>query len=69
MITIEDTRSNRIQAIFLKGHLRLHSKGLRARGVRAGDLLAKAGAITGKSYERGQYEQAANDLQEYIDAS
>lgn len=69
MITIEDTRSNRIQAIFLKGHLRLWAKGLRARGVRGGDLLAKAGAITGKSYKRGQYDQAANDLQEYLNDS
>lgn len=33
MATIENPAQPRVQAIFLKGHLKLQSKGLKARGV------------------------------------
>ena len=70
MTTITDTRSQRLQAIFLKGHCKLVAAGMAPpRGVRKSDILKKAGAITGKTYKRGQYEQAAADLKEFIDGN
>lgn len=69
MTMITDTTSNRIQAIFLKGHLRLLAVGLQPpRGVRKGDILKKASAITGKNYPRTGYLDAATDLHEYINS-
>lgn len=68
MTTITDTRSDRLAAIFLKGHCKLVAAGMQPpRGVRKGDLLKKAGAITGKVYKRGQHAQAAADLKAFID--
>jgi hypothetical protein len=64
---ITDTTSNRVQAIFLKGHLRLLSVGLQPRGIRKGDILKKASAITGVQYKRTAYLHAANDLQSFLD--
>jgi hypothetical protein len=67
MTTITDTTSNRVQAIFLKGHLSLLSKGMSPpRGVRKGDILKKASAITGRQYGRTEYALAAADLKEYL---
>ena len=68
MFTLYDPLSPKVQAVFLRGHLKLHSKGLRSR-VPPMQLLKKASKITGKEYKRGQYAQAAADLQEFIDAS
>jgi hypothetical protein len=65
---ITDTMSNRVQAIFLKGHLRLLAVGLQPpRGVRKGDILKKASAITGVTYARTGYMDAASDLQSFLD--
>ena len=65
---ITNTTSNRLQAIFLKGHLRLLAWGMQpSRGIRKGDILKKASAITGVEYKRTAYLDAANDLQEYLD--
>lgn len=67
MTMITDTTSNRLQAIFLKGHLRLLAVGLQPpRGIRKGDILKKASAITGLEYKRTAYLDAANDLQQYL---
>lgn len=67
MTTITDTASNVIQAIFLRGHLRLLAVGMEpSRGVTKGSFLKKAGAITGKTYKKGQYMQAADDLKVFI---
>lgn len=69
MTMITDTLSNRLQAIFLKGHLRLLAVGLQPpRGVAKGVILKKASLITGKVYKRTAYLDAANDLQEYLDS-
>lgn len=66
MTTIDNPASPKVQAIVLKGHLKLHAKGLRARGVTPTRLLKLAGNITGKTYKRGQYEQAVADLEAFI---
>ena len=69
MTMITDTTSNRLQAIFLKGHLRLLAVGLQpSRGIRKGEILKKASLITGMEYKRTAYLDAANDLQEYLDS-
>ncbi len=56
----------KIQAIFLKGHLRLLEKGFKNSQLSGKAILAKATEITNKSYKRGQYTQAIADLQEII---
>jgi len=66
---ITDTTAPRVQAIFLRGHLRLLAVGLQPpRGVRKGDILKKAGAITGVTYARTGYMDAATDLTEYLNS-
>ena len=68
MTMITDTTSNRVQAIFLKGHLRLLAVGLQPpRSVRKGDILKKASAITGVTYARTAYLDAVSDLQSFLD--
>jgi hypothetical protein len=37
------------------------------RGYTPGAMLATASAITGKEFRRGQYEKAAQALQDWID--
>jgi hypothetical protein len=59
---INDPSSPRVQAMFLKAHLKLVALGMQPRG-RKGDLLKKASAITGKVYRRGEYAKAAKDLE------
>jgi hypothetical protein len=67
MLTITNPLDPKVQAIFLKAHLRLVSVGMSPpRGVRKGDLLKKATAITGKTYGRTDYKTAASDLAEYL---
>jgi hypothetical protein len=67
MTTIENPARPEVQAIFLKAHLKLHALGMKARGVRGGDLLKKAGVITGQTYKRGEYRRAFDDLKTYIE--
>jgi hypothetical protein len=56
-----------VQAIFLKGHLRLLAVGMRNSKLSGRALLDRASAITGKAYRRGQYDAAIADLQTVID--
>lgn len=56
----------RVQAVFLRGHLALLDVGMRNSRVRGSSILKKAGAITGKTYKRGQYKAARNDLNAFI---
>jgi hypothetical protein len=53
------------QAMALKSGLRLYAKtGMRPnRAWTPSAMLKTAGSITGKDYKRGQYEQAAADLE------
>lgn len=68
--TITDPSNPAVQAIFLRAHLRCIAAGLQpSRGVRKGDLLAKAGNITGKAYKQGAYGEAISDLTAYINKS
>jgi len=69
MTTITDPGAARVQAIFLKGHCQLMSKGMTARGLSKTRALQLAGAITGKTYKRGEHAQAAIDLKTFIEES
>ena len=62
-MTINDTPESRLtQLIFLRGHLRLQAKGLRHRQVSGTELLKRAGKYLGKTYKRGRYQEAINDI-------
>jgi site-specific recombinase len=67
MTVITDPRSNRVQAIFLKGHCQLMAKGMSARGLTKSRALKLAGDITGKKYKRGEHAVAADDLKKFLD--
>lgn len=60
---------NRVQAIFIKGHLKLIALGMKNSRISGTEMLKKAGAITGKTYKRGQYQQAINDLVSFINGA
>jgi hypothetical protein len=62
MTTIIDTTGKRLQAVFLRGHLRLLAAGLKNSQLSGRDILAKASAVTGRTYKRGQYQTAIDDL-------
>lgn len=68
MATLHTLRDARTQAIFLRAHLRLISVGMTPpRGMTKGDILRKAGNITGNAYKRGEYAQAVKDLTLFIE--
>lgn len=67
MTTITDTRSARVQAIFLKGHCQLMAMGLTHSGLSKTKVLQLAGEITGKKYKRGQHGIAAADLKAFLE--
>ena len=68
MAPIHTLRNPQVQAIFLRAHLRLISVGMTPpRGMTKGDILRKAGNITGHAYKRGEYAQAVKDLTVFID--
>lgn len=54
-------------AIFLKGHLKLMSLGMKNTSFTTREIFIKAYAITGTAYKRGQYDRAVDDLQSLID--
>lgn len=66
MTTITNPASPVFQAILLKSHLRLFSLGLKHSRMSGKDVLAKASAITGVAYKRGQYALALADLTAFI---
>ncbi len=59
---------DRLQAMFLRGHLRCLAAGMRNSHLNRKDILAKAGKITGKNYKNSvaQCEVALNDLGELL---
>jgi hypothetical protein len=59
---ILDPANPKVQALFLKQHLRLMAKGLKHSKMSGTALLGKVSALTGRTYKRGQYLQALNDL-------
>lgn len=69
MTTITNPADKRVQAVFFKGHLKLMSLGMKNSTMTGRQMLDKAEAITGKTYKRGQYDVAVQDLQALIDAT
>jgi hypothetical protein len=60
--TIKNPTDPRVQAIFLKAHLKMLSMGL--KGHNSGiTILAAASKITGEAYKRGQYTAALQDIE------
>ena len=53
----------KVQAVFLKGHLKLMSLGMKNSRMSGKQILAAVTKITGKDYKRGQYEKALQDLE------
>lgn len=51
-----------VQAKFLKIHLKLMAKGLKHSRMSGTALLGKVSALTGRTYKRGQYQTAIDDL-------
>ena len=62
MLTIENPRQPAVQAIFLRAHLRMLQAGMRNSRFRVSDLMARAGELTGKVYNRRAYAVAIEDL-------
>jgi hypothetical protein len=60
--TIENPADPRVQAIFLKAHLKMLSIGLKGRNSGT-KILAAASKITGTAYKRGQYTAALQDIE------
>jgi hypothetical protein len=59
---------NRVQVVFLRGHLRCLAVGMQNSQMSRRDILAKAGEITGKKYKNSVAEctNALNDLGELL---
>lgn len=62
MTTITNPADPMVQAIFLKLHLKVMAAGLRNSKMSGTKMLAKASALTGRTYKRGQYQLAIDDL-------
>jgi hypothetical protein len=58
----------KVQAVFLKGHLKLLSVGLKNSKMSGKDILNAATRITGNTYKRGQYILALKDLERFTNA-
>lgn len=67
MYTIQNPASPRVQAIFLKAHLRLRIAGLKGT-VTDKVLFSKVAAITGKTYARNQMQKALSDIVAFLDS-
>ena len=62
MTTITNPADPTTQALFLKLHLKLMAKGLKHSRMSGTTLLGKVSALTGRTYKRGQYQTAIDDL-------
>lgn len=62
MTTITNPADPLVQAKFLKIHLKLMAKGLKHSKMSGTTLLGKVSALTGRTYKRGQYQTAIDDL-------
>jgi hypothetical protein len=62
MTTITNPADPTTQALFLKLHLKLMAKGLKHSKMSGTTLLGKVSALTGRTYKRGQYQTAIDDL-------
>lgn len=68
MVTIIPTEVgfDRLQAVFLRAHLRLLAVGMKNSSMSGTQILAKASALTGKTYKRGQYSLACKHIEEML---
>ncbi|CAB4138503.1 hypothetical protein UFOVP330_85 [uncultured Caudovirales phage] len=66
--TIDNPLENRrFLAATCRAHLRLIAAGMQPpRGLTKGNVLAKAGSLTGVSYKRGEYGKAIADLTTFL---
>ena len=65
---IQNPRDPKVQAVFVRAHLKLIKTGLRAnRASSPRKILDKAEAITGQIYRARQYDKAISDLTGMID--
>jgi hypothetical protein len=62
MTTITNPAGPEAQAMFLRLHLGLMAKGLKHSKMSGTALLGKVSALTGRTYKRGQYKLATEDL-------
>lgn len=66
MTTITNPSDARIQAIILRGHLRMLAAGMKNSRAPGTQILKAVSNITGNTYKRGQYTIALEDLQQFI---
>ena len=62
MTLITNPADPMVQAKFLKIHLKIMAKGLKHSKMSGTTLLGKVSALTGRTYKRGQYQLAIDDL-------
>ena len=62
MTLITNPADPMVQAKFLKIHLKMMAKGLQHSKMSGTTLLGKVSALTGRTYKRGQYQLAIDDL-------
>jgi len=66
---IDNPTDLRVQATFLRFHVKLMAKGMNHSKLSRTRALELASQITGKTYKRGQHAIAAADLDEWIAAN
>ena len=66
---IDNPTDLRVQATFLRFHVKLMAKGMSHSKLTRTRALELASQITGKTYKRGQHAIAAADLDEWIAAN
>ena len=57
------------EAVFIKAHLKLMAAGMTNSRFTKTQMIAKASAITGKTYGRGKIDLAIADLQSIVDGA
>lgn len=66
---INNPADQRIQALFIRLHVKMMAKGMSHSKLTRTRALELASQITGKTYKRGQHAIAAADLDEWIAAN
>ena len=69
MTIINDPSSPRVQALFLRYHVKLMAQGLNHSKLTRTRALELASRLTGKTYKRGRHSIAADDLDAWIAAN
>lgn len=66
MSVITGDQIPRFVVVALKGHCKMMAAGMSHSKISKTEMLRKAGEVTGKKYKRGQHEQAAIDLDQWL---